>query len=296
MTAADLGHRRRSSLAAVDGAQRLLQGRSAQARRARAQGRAAASRCSALRGVPRPARRRSRRDAARRRWARPARLAAVRPGRLRRAHAEERRARSRACARPFSKWSSITTPARCAGVSSPGRTRARELDALDVATLTGLLAEIDEESRALLAAYLDRRDAGWRDDAQDDAAAGRSSGAAQRQNDGTGGLSDPWPSAGRERRRHRARPSHADEETPPRPRGVDVPCGPRQRGQGHVFSAAIADYSNATLALAAPAPDTSLVVCARRQFLSVKQSTSLRFRYLHAASAWSWSSPAKRAR
>ena len=35
------------------------------------------------------------------------------------------------------------------------------------------------------------------------------------------------------------------------------------------FCAAIADYSNATLTLAAPAPpDTSLVVCARRQFLS----------------------------
>jgi DnaJ-domain-containing protein 1 len=44
-----------------------------------------------------------------------------------------------------------------------------------VDTLIGLIGEIDEESRALLAAYLDRRDAGWREHAQADAAAGRSS-------------------------------------------------------------------------------------------------------------------------
>src|SRR5215475_1554249 len=47
------------------------------------------------------------------------------------------------------------------------------LDALDVATLAGLLVNIDEESRALLATYLDRRDSGWREHAQGDAAAGR---------------------------------------------------------------------------------------------------------------------------
>jgi DnaJ domain len=47
------------------------------------------------------------------------------------------------------------------------------LDALDVATLAGLLVNIDEESRALLATYLDRRDPGWREHAQGDAAAGR---------------------------------------------------------------------------------------------------------------------------
>jgi len=54
-----------------------------------------------------------------------------------------------------------------------GRHEGMALDALDVATLVGLLPEIDEESRALLATYLDRRDPAWRDHAQGDAAAGR---------------------------------------------------------------------------------------------------------------------------
>ena len=54
------------------------------------------------------------------------------------------------------------------------------LDALEVATLTGFLTDIDEESRALIMAYLDR--------------------VEQRQNDGRGGLSDPWRSGGGERR------------------------------------------------------------------------------------------------
>jgi hypothetical protein len=49
------------------------------------------------------------------------------------------------------------------------------LDTLDVATLLKLLGEIDDESRALLAAYLDRRDPRWREDAQGDAAAGAGS-------------------------------------------------------------------------------------------------------------------------
>jgi hypothetical protein len=53
-----------------------------------------------------------------------------------------------------------------------GRYEGQSLDALDVATLTGLLAEIDPESRALLAAYLDRREPSWREHAQGDASAG----------------------------------------------------------------------------------------------------------------------------
>jgi hypothetical protein len=61
------------------------------------------------------------------------------------------------------------------GVIVAGPRQGTQLDALDVDTLVGLIGEIDEESRALLAAYLDRRDAGWREHAQADAAAGRSS-------------------------------------------------------------------------------------------------------------------------
>ena len=53
-----------------------------------------------------------------------------------------------------------------------GRHEGVSLDALDLTTLLGLLPEIDEESRALLAAYLDRRDPGWREHAKADAASG----------------------------------------------------------------------------------------------------------------------------
>jgi hypothetical protein len=55
-----------------------------------------------------------------------------------------------------------------------GRHRGAELERLDVETLVAMLSEIDEESRALLVAYLDRRDPGWSEHAQADAAAGRS--------------------------------------------------------------------------------------------------------------------------
>jgi len=50
-----------------------------------------------------------------------------------------------------------------------GRHEGAALDALDVATLTGCLTGIDEESRALLMAYLDRREPSWREHAQGDA-------------------------------------------------------------------------------------------------------------------------------
>ena len=59
------------------------------------------------------------------------------------------------------------------GVIVAGPRQGTPLDALDVDTLVGLIGEIDEESRALLAAYLDRRDAGWREHAEADATAGR---------------------------------------------------------------------------------------------------------------------------
>jgi len=53
-----------------------------------------------------------------------------------------------------------------------GRLAGASLDALDVPTLVALLGEIDDESRSLLAAYLDRRSPRWREDAQSGAAAG----------------------------------------------------------------------------------------------------------------------------
>jgi hypothetical protein len=53
-----------------------------------------------------------------------------------------------------------------------GRHDGATLDALDPPTLIGLLGEIDDDSRDLLAAYLDRRQPGWREHAQGDAAAG----------------------------------------------------------------------------------------------------------------------------
>jgi DnaJ domain len=54
-----------------------------------------------------------------------------------------------------------------------GRMQGVPLEALDVETLVGMLAEIDEESRALLAAYLDRRAPAWRENAEGNATAGR---------------------------------------------------------------------------------------------------------------------------
>jgi hypothetical protein len=53
-----------------------------------------------------------------------------------------------------------------------GQHEGKSLDILDVPTLTGCLTEIDEDSRALLMAYLDRRSPAWRDNVQGDAAAG----------------------------------------------------------------------------------------------------------------------------
>ena len=60
-----------------------------------------------------------------------------------------------------------------------GRHQGAALDTLDRATLLALFAEIDSDSRELLAAYLDRREPGWREHAQDDAGAGSGSGSAR---------------------------------------------------------------------------------------------------------------------
>ena len=53
-----------------------------------------------------------------------------------------------------------------------GSCQGASLDALDAATLMKLLGEIDDDSRNLLAAYLDRREPDWREHAQRDAGAG----------------------------------------------------------------------------------------------------------------------------
>jgi hypothetical protein len=58
------------------------------------------------------------------------------------------------------------------GVVLAGRYQGAQLDALSLSALADLLAGIDEESRALVAAYLDRRDPRWREHADFDAAAG----------------------------------------------------------------------------------------------------------------------------
>jgi hypothetical protein len=58
------------------------------------------------------------------------------------------------------------------GIILAGRHEGVSLDALEVATLIELLPEIDEESRALLMAYLDRRSPRWRENAQGGSAAG----------------------------------------------------------------------------------------------------------------------------
>jgi hypothetical protein len=53
-----------------------------------------------------------------------------------------------------------------------GRFAGTPLDALDLPTLVSLLGEFDAESQSLLAAYLDRRSPGWRENAQTSGAAG----------------------------------------------------------------------------------------------------------------------------
>jgi hypothetical protein len=60
-----------------------------------------------------------------------------------------------------------------------GRHQGAALDTLDRAALIALFAEIDSDSRELLAAYLDRREPGWREHAQDDAGAGSGGSAAR---------------------------------------------------------------------------------------------------------------------
>jgi hypothetical protein len=59
------------------------------------------------------------------------------------------------------------------GTVLAGRFQGQSLDALEVSVLLGLLAEFDADSRALLAAYLDRREPSWREQAQEGVSAGQ---------------------------------------------------------------------------------------------------------------------------
>ena len=59
------------------------------------------------------------------------------------------------------------------GRFTAGPHQGQDLDGLSVPALAALLPGLDEESRALLLAYLDRRDPTWSEHAQGDAAAGR---------------------------------------------------------------------------------------------------------------------------
>jgi hypothetical protein len=54
-----------------------------------------------------------------------------------------------------------------------GHYKGVPLEQLGVRTLASLLSDMDDESRALLMAYLDRRDPGWREHPNGDAATGR---------------------------------------------------------------------------------------------------------------------------
>jgi DnaJ domain len=60
-----------------------------------------------------------------------------------------------------------------------GKHKGTALDDLNVATLIGLLREIDEDSRRLLAAYLDRRQPHWREQATGEDAETRRSRASR---------------------------------------------------------------------------------------------------------------------
>jgi hypothetical protein len=109
----------------------------------------------------------------------------------------------------------------------------RSLDEFDLAQLTAMIPGFDAESVSLLESYLDRRFPAWRQDAQGNAAGPP---GGERQNDGRGGLSDPWPAAGGGARRNRPGAPRAHEETASRPGGVDVPRLPCKRGQGYSAS------------------------------------------------------------
>jgi hypothetical protein len=59
------------------------------------------------------------------------------------------------------------------GTVLAGLHKGAALESLSIKSIVDLLADVDDETRALLLPYLDRRDAGWREHANGDAATGR---------------------------------------------------------------------------------------------------------------------------
>ena len=66
------------------------------------------------------------------------------------------------------------------GVIVDGARRGTALDDLSVEALVGLVPDFDDESRSLLVAYLDRREPGWREHADEHPAAGQGRPSAAR--------------------------------------------------------------------------------------------------------------------
>ena len=164
-----------------------------------------------------------------------------------------------------------------------GRYQGADFGSLDVETLVSVLAEVDEESRALLMAYLDRRDPGWSENAQADAAdRPRASGTGKMSEQEAYQILGLQPGATADDYQPRA--SHADEETASRPRGVDVSRGPYQRSQGNSSPPPSLRYStNTTISGSCVLAHPIVVfVC---QFFSSMHGMSLRLRCLQAASA-----------
>ncbi len=123
-----------------------------------------------------------------------------------------------------------------------GRHQGEALERLDVKTLAALLDEMDEESRALLVAYLDRRDPSWSEYAQGHAAAGRAAASSGKMTEQEAyqilGV-QPGASADDIARAHRTlmKKMHPDQ-------GGSTYLGrPHQRSQGNPFSPPSLRYS-----------------------------------------------------
>jgi hypothetical protein len=119
-------------------------------------------------------------------------------------------------------------------VFSPAAIKVPRFEALERASLMKLFTEIDEDSRDLLAAYLDRREPGWRGHAQSEGSAG-----AKARPGGTGKMT--------EEEAHQIlgiRPGASTEEISrgrDRVRMVAQECPPRLRWRSSVFAHVLGD-------------------------------------------------------